>query len=152
MNRWGKTLLGLLLCAVMVTSLLPGMMLTARADGKTITGLGTEAISNPTTGTDTSTAWQGSYVYYGGANPLKFRVLSKKTSEFGGTTMLLDCDSILQDLPFDNTTPYSNVWKDSTIKTWLNGESFLGTRFTAAEKTAIAASTKENQADGDGNG
>ena len=47
MKHWGKKLAALILCAAMMIGLLPGM---ARADGKTITGLGTGAISNPVEG------------------------------------------------------------------------------------------------------
>ncbi len=87
MKKRGKKLLCLLLCTVMIAGLLPGTMSLARAEGKTITGLGTGAITNPAG----SGSW--SYVYFGkyNGNPVKYRVLSKNTNGFGGTTMLLDC-------------------------------------------------------------
>ena len=93
MKHWGRKLFGLLLSLVMTAGLLPGILNAAMAEGKTITGLGTGAITNPST--DGTGGW--CYVYYGkyNDNPLKYRVLSKNTSDFGGTTMLLDCDSIL---------------------------------------------------------
>lgn len=154
MKRWGKTLLGLLLCAVMVTSLLPGMMLTARADGKTISDkLGVGSISNP------SSAGVWNKVYFGSkTTPNLFNVLATGETRFGGKTLLLDCASILQYLRFDNDgspnegASKANEWAYSDIRTWLNG-TFLNGRFTAAEISAIAESSKSGKAEGyDGNG
>ena len=150
MKRWGKTLLGFLLCAVMVTSLLPGMMQKARAGGKTISEkLGAYSISNPTSG-----SWNK--VYFGSKDtkktPILFNVLQVGETHFGGTTLLLDCASILEKRPFDGKSPYSKVWSTSPIKTYLNGD-FLGARFTASEQSAIAESSKAGKADGyDGDG
>ena len=121
------------------------------ADGedKTITGLGTGAITNPIVpGTQGDTAnWDGSYVYYGkyNSNSVKYRVLTKSTSEFDGETMLLDCDGILIYMQHHNsTTSYS--WADSKINAWLNGNDFYNSEdvFTPQEKNAIAASTKSD--------
>ena len=112
MKNRGRKLLGWLLCAAMVIGLVPGIMKWAMADGeKNISGLGTVAISNPTGGN------QWNYVYYGKyINPVKYRVLSKNTSDFGGTTMLLDCDSTLYTAVLDSN---SNSWENSSIKTGL---------------------------------
>ena len=149
MKRWGKTLLGLLLCAVMAFGLLPGAASTAKADGKTITGLGTGTIGSPTGNGE----WD--YVYYGkyNNNPVKYRVLSAETTDFGGTTMLLDCDSTLFEAAFD--TNNSNIWENSSIKSGLNGDLFLTKEgvFTPAERDAIASSIKaEKNNDHDGSG
>lgn len=91
-----------LLVAVLVVGLLPvmpGNTATVQAAGgdKTIAGLGTGIIANPTAPTVSTDTWKGSYVYFGtyDGNPVKYRVLDNNTSVFGGTTMLLDCDSIL---------------------------------------------------------
>ena len=148
MKKWGKKLLGLLLCTIMIAGLLPGTLSLARADGKTITGLGTGAITNPAG----SGSW--SYVYFGkyNGNPVKYRVLSKNTNGFGGTTMLLDCNSILLTKKrFDDD---SNVWANSEIRGWLNGDEFLGNTscFTSAENEAIAVSSKDAPNDDDGSG
>ena len=119
-------------------------------NNKSITGLCTGAISNPTSGAG---GW--SYVYYGtyNNNPVKYRVLDKAATEFGGNTMLLDCNNTLLTRRFDDD---SKVWADSEIKSWLNGNDFLNNDnvFTLPERTAIASSTKENPSmyDGDGNG
>ena len=148
MKKWGKKLLGLLLCTIMIAGLLPGTLSLARADGKTITGLGTGAITNPAG----NGSW--SYVYFGkyNGNPVKYRVLSKNTNGFGGTTMLLDCNSILLTKKrFDDD---SNVWANSEIRGWLNGDEFLGNTscFTSAENEAIAVSSKDAPNDDDGSG
>ena len=149
-----------LLAAVLAVGLLPmmpGNMATVKAaDGdKTIAGLGTGVIADPTAPTETTNAWQGSYVYFGTYNgsPVKYRVLDSETSVFGGTTMLLDCDSILwagsdPSSAFDND---SNVWENSDIRVYLNG-TFLTNNFSTAEQNAIASSTKNaiDNSDGDG--
>jgi len=124
--------------------------------------IGTPGIIDPAVPTSTSDAWKGCYVYFGtyGGNPVKYRVLDKNTTVFGGTTMLLDCDSILwagtngnnQSSAFDDD---SNVWANSNIKTYLNG-TFLTSNFSTAEQNAIASSTKSAAYSGtdgaDGNG
>ena len=56
MRKWGRKLLGLLLCTIMIAGLLPGTLSLARAEGKTITGLGTGAITNPASGAG---GWRG---------------------------------------------------------------------------------------------
>ena len=123
---------------------------------KTIAGLGTEIIKNPTVPTSATDAWAGSYVYFGtyGGNPVKYRVLDKDSEEFGGSTMLLDCDSVLwagsnPESAFDAD---SSVWADSDIRTYLNG-TFLTTSFSTFEQNAIANSYKASpKADFDGTG
>lgn len=128
-------------------------------------GLGTSIIANPTIPTNKTDAWTGSYVYFGtnGYNDddtlksVKYRVLDNNTTVFGGTTMLLDCDSVLKTYKFDDdgrpNDGYSkaNDWAGSDIKSHLNG--FWGqSLFYTAEYRAIAESTK-NGADGtDGSG
>ena len=130
----------LLLCAVLAL----GLFTTAAfADEKTITGLGTGAISNPAEGAG---GW--SKVYFGSkGRPIRFNVLTTNTGDFGGTTMLLDCASILQYMKFDNDgspnagAQKANEWAYSDIRTWLNGD-FLTGRFTTVEASAIAESTR----------
>ena len=161
--------LAILLTATMVVGLMPGTgTLQAQAEAlqvaettsttKTIAGLGTSVIADPTDpGDDTTKAWAGSYVYYGNydangdgtAEPVKYRVLDASTAKFGGTTMLLDCDSILyyQKFDADGTAnegyEKANEWAGSDIKSSLNGDGFLNKDgvFTTAEKNAIAKST-----------
>ncbi len=67
---------------------------------KTITGLGTGAIGNPAVPETKDSPWTGSYVWYGkygeGDNqpePVKYRVLDKSATKYGGNTLFLDCDT-----------------------------------------------------------
>ncbi|MGN0365302.1 MAG: DUF6273 domain-containing protein [Suilimivivens sp.] len=118
-------------------------------------GLGVSIIADPTAPADTSSDWAGSFVYFGTYNssPVKYRVLDRTTTDFGGTTMLLDCDSILWKgrNPSSQFDDNSTVWADSEIKTYLNG-TFLSGNFTDLEQAAIAASSKANASATDGNG
>ena len=118
-------------------------------------GLGTSIIANPTIPTSTTDAWKGSYVYFGTYNgsPIKYRVLDSDTTIFSNdnttNTMLLDCDSLLFESKFDDS---SNEWANSYLKRYLNSEKgegydyssegFLTTAFTSSEQSAIASSTK----------
>ncbi len=144
-----------ILTTTILAASLPISAVPVYADNdKTISGLCTGAIANPTSGAG---GW--SYVYYGKYNnaAMKYRVLDIAATQFGGNTMLLDCDSTIEkNMRFDGD---SNVWANSEIRTWLNGNDFYGNAsvFTAQEKAAIAISTKEtpdtsdpNNKDGDG--
>ena len=148
--RKGQALL-LLAAAVGGVMLGAGRPLGADAavSGKTIAGLGTSVMANPTVPEENS-AWKGSYVYFGKYNgePVKYRVLDNNTTDFGGTTMLLDCDSILFERKFHDN---SNVWADSAIRTYLNN-TFLSLSYSSMEQNAIAGSTKTSAAGADGNG
>ena len=137
---------------------------TTSTTGKTIAGLGTGVIADPTVPTSTGAAWQGSYVYFGtygtdddgNLKSVKYRVLDSKTTVFGGTTMLLDCDTILwkgsdPSSAFDTSDNMTNVWANSTIRTYLNG-TFLTDNFSIAEQNAIASSTKSAADSSDGSG
>ncbi len=126
---------------------------------KTITGLGTGAIANPVNGdTEGLTGWTGNYIYYGKHNgkSVKYRVLSTATTDFGGVTMLLDCNRILIKKKHDTVSPFEygvNGWDNSEIKAWLNGsgeQDFYQYSFTAPEKEAIAASWKSTKSSSDG--
>ena len=152
-----KAVLTVMLSLAIVMGIIPGtdFVMPIYADGdKTISGLGTGAIGNPTSGAG---GW--SYVYYGkyNGNPVKYRVLDKSTTEFnsdtdnanGRKTMLLDCDSTLDEYRFDVS---DNYWGWSEIKRWLNGVDFLNKAgvFTDPERNAIATSTKISKVTGDG--
>ncbi|MBR5336900.1 MAG: hypothetical protein IK152_02850 [Lachnospiraceae bacterium] len=152
------------LCLTMIISLFPGMGFTrvVHAEGAETICLGTEGLANPVNrGNDSRSAWNGSYIYYGrygdSANPVKYRVLSKRTGDFSGTTMLLDCNDLLLTGSFDGTEKKN--WADSSLKTWLNGNGFCGDQsstdgagFNTPEYEAVAESTKARPAQGDGNG
>ena len=111
----GGAILALSLAVSNLAGLYPTISVYADAE-KTITGLGTGAIDNPTSGdTQGLTGWTGNYVYYGTykSSSVKYRILSKCTSDFGGTTMLLDCDNTLIRIPFDASDKY---WGPSNKK------------------------------------
>ena len=126
-------------------------------------GLGTSIIANPTIPTSTTDAWKGSYVYFGTYNgsPIKYRVLDSDTTIFSNdnttNTMLLDCDSLLFESKFDDS---SNIWSTSYLKRYLNSEKgegydyssegFLTTAFTSSEQNAIALSSKSTPHSSDG--
>ena len=127
-------------------------------------GLGTSIIANPTVPTSITDTWKGSYVYFGTYNgsPVKYRVLDSNTTTFSNdnttNTMLLDCDSLLFESKFDDS---SNEWATSYLKRYLNSEKgegydyssegFLTTAFTSSEQSAIASSTKISVDSSDGN-
>ncbi|MBR6257734.1 MAG: InlB B-repeat-containing protein, partial [Lachnospiraceae bacterium] len=119
----------------------------ASAEGeKTITGLGTGAITDPVIPeAETDAAWSGSFVYYGKykGQPVKYRVLDKASGDFGvsGRSLFLDCDSVLEAKRFDD---HSKIWTDSEVRSWLNGEDFLlnDAVFNDNERSAIASSSK----------
>ena len=162
-----KRILGAVLTAALMlgTVSLPGFSVAVKADEpetvKAITGLGTGTISNPKIPVDGS-SWRGSYVYYGnyGDNPIKYRVLSKSTSDFSGNamrnTMLVDCDSTLLNIAHESDYPlpegYEYSWAGSEIKAWLNGDEFLNKDgvFSDPERNAIASSTKASRVEDDG--
>jgi hypothetical protein len=106
------------------------------------TTLGTHGIAFPSNSSGNST-WTGNYVYYGKYNgqPVKYRIAAPKTTAYGGTTMLLDCDSFLYTGWFDDNS-YEKEWPNCDLRTKLNGGSFLNKNgvFTAIEKAAIAQS------------
>ena len=126
-------------------------------------GLGTSIIANPTVPTSITDTWKGSYVYFGTYNgsPVKYRVLDSDTTTFSyddtTNTMLLDCDSLLFESKFDDS---SNIWSTSYLKRYLNSEKgegydyssegFLTTAFTSSEQNAIASSSKSTPHSSDG--
>ena len=133
-----RGLLAALLALAMALGVAPGAAL-ADEGGKAISGLGTSVIAAP------EGAGRWSYVYYGkyAGQSVKYRVLAPSTTKFGGTTMLLDCDSILYTSKFHDN---SNAWSGSVVKGELNGGVFLQdtNKFTLAEQAAIAPSTVES--------
>lgn len=108
--------------------------------GKTVIELGTSKIKNPIPPENSSANWKGNYVYFGTFQntPVKYRVLDNESNLFGGTTMLLDCDSVLEVRIFD---PTAITWSNSALSTYLNGD-FFNNNFTPQERNAIASSTK----------
>ena len=98
MKRMSMILAGLVLCVSIIIGITAGQMPAAKADGdKTIVGLGTTGIGNPTNGNG---GW--SQVYFGSkTTPILFNVLKNGETNFGGNTLLLDCATILETRAFD---------------------------------------------------
>ncbi|MBO7515906.1 MAG: hypothetical protein J6T47_09820, partial [Lachnospiraceae bacterium] len=159
-GKLGKKLSALIMSTAMVLTMIPfgGMgrqTVEAASSEKTIAGLSTTPIKAPeSTVTYDSEGrripWVGSYVWYGKyeGEPVKYRVLSPKTTEYGGTSMFLDCDSILYQAVYDEdckpndgqTNP--NEWEGSDLQYSLNGMNFLWKKnvFTTPERDAIIGS------------
>lgn len=128
-------------------------VMSAVADGR---GLGVFQIVDPVVPLYTFSEWSGSYVYFGSyeGSPVKYRVLASNTTDFGGRTMLLDCDRVLwkgtngdgQSSRFDES---SSNWAESELRAYLNGK-FLEKNYTAYEQAAIASSSKAEKGSTDG--
>jgi Immunoglobulin I-set domain. len=149
-------LLAVLLSAAMTVSLLQSADIGGKAQAatdewwKTVACVGTNIMKAPISPLDENSIWKGSYIWYGkyDGSPIKYRVLAPKTTSYGGTTMLLDCDTVLYEGMFDKDqqpnagAQYANQWLYSDMRAGLNGSDFL-TRadgFTALERSAIAES------------
>ncbi|WP_408071449.1 leucine-rich repeat protein [Butyrivibrio sp. JL13D10] len=144
-------LLSMSLAMVVSVSTVPtlhgAVTVKAEESSKTITGLGTGTIGNPTQGGGN---WD--YVYYGKYDDInvKYRVLSTECMDFSDKgslskkTVLLDCDNVLYNLRPGNP---AKLLED------LNDQGFLDADvFTDAEKDAIAFSRKEKKSNTDGTG
>ena len=163
-KKISRKVISYVLAFVMVFSTMTGIVpfmdtsMTVKAEvaDKTVAGLGTSAISNPTS-TESSTAWTGSYVYYGKYNntSTKYRVLDKASNDFGvvGSSLLLDCDTTLYNAKFYDERG-NNAWSSSSLRSRLQGNDFYENSdvFTEQEKGAIASSTKAASVTGDGDG
>lgn len=153
MKRSGKA--ARFLAALVCLAMLGGMyaVIPAEADTgvKTITGLGTGVIGNPTPGAG---GW--SKVYFGSKeDPISFNVLSTHDTQFGGHYMLLDCDHIVEELVQGTGTSFKS-WKQSSLRSWLNND-FMNSSFSTEEIDAIAHSNKiinsiDSHFDGHGSG
>ncbi len=103
------------------------------------TTLGTSGITDPITPGEDS-KWSGSYVYFGSydGKPIKFRVLSKGTTDYtSDKALFLDCDTTLFTRAYDTD---SNVWAGSDLQQYLN-DTFISDSFTEIERGAVATSS-----------
>ena len=125
--------------------------LTVEIDtGKTVM-LGTSGIS----GYDSTNGYD--YIYFGKwtapdtyttSGPIKWRVLDDQTNT-GETGLFLLSDALLGTRPygdvyFDNSGNNSNVWQNSTARTWCNN--FYSSSFSVNEQGAVLATTKSDKA------
>jgi len=160
--RKTKRFLAWAMAAVMTIAVLPvinkPLAVHAESD-KTIASVGANVIAAPKAPTSWEDYWTGNYVWYGKyeGEPLKYRVLDPYTEEFGGKTMLLDCNTALyQDVfafydengeeifQYDIDGPKPSEWSNSYLKANMNGYGFYlaDDGFTDEERAAIAESTK----------
>ena len=150
-----KKIMASFLAAAMTFSLLPRITGKDNVHAAPIekdkdnTCLGTTGIAAPVKPAGSSSAWSGSYVYFGAYGegestkvPIRFRVLAPSTTAYGSSTLFLDSDRTLFIKKFDDD---SNVWANSELRAALNNESdedsFLNSSFSPLEKGAIAEST-----------
>ena len=143
----GKKIISALLSTMLGLSIIPitfSSKVVYAAEEKTVSYLGTNGMASPVVSTE---AWVGSYVWYGkyDGTPVKYRVLAPKTTVYGGTTILLDCDNTLYDTQFDSTGmgfAKSTAWEYCDLRVGLNGSDFLNKDgvFTSYEKSAIIGS------------
>lgn len=96
--------------------------------------------------------WQGDYAYFGSYDgaPLKYRVLDSESKDYGGNSILLDCNSALTNMPF-NSDGKTKEWEKSDVRKWLNGAFYSGA-FEEGEKNAIISSVKKSPSATDGEG
>ena len=143
-KRAGRISRSLLIAAMAAAVTGSGTALAEETKNIDNTFMETSCLTDPVAPKDSTSAWSGSYVYFGnygeGENkePIKFRVLAKKTEVFGGNTLFLDSDKALFDDQFTKSSD-SNVWDESDIRKTLNG-SFLKDSFSEREQDAIASS------------
>ncbi len=149
-QRTSKRLLSGLLTLALCLGEFSSVGLNANAeDEKTITGLGTGAITDPVAPASTSDAWRGSYVYYGKYDdqPVKYRVLDKDSTKYGveGGSVFLDCDSCIATTGFLGSCSWEEAYQKSIyaakVKAWLNSVAFYESTevFDVIEKNAIAS-------------
>ena len=146
--------------ALLISGALMGVSAPAEAEAAITksegnTTLGTVGIDPPVVPQSRTDAWSGSFVWFGSAqyngDQVRYRVLSANSSDFGGNTMLLDCETILETRRFNDNRDKGNAWEGSDIQAYLNTE-FINSKFTPTEIRAIAESTKAASVPGDGDG
>lgn len=100
----------------------------------------------------------GNLVYYGSykGTPLAYRVLAMpqtQTLTGGGRSLLLDCDTVLDLMPFDDNFARNegqlkvpSEWKGSDIELWMNGSGFFRNKgvFTPVERDALVRTVLHN--------
>lgn len=159
MNKRNKKIAWLLAMAIAVTSIISaGPVQKAEAADVVAKSINMKQSDNSILGIDAPTStsedakvWAGDYIYFGthNGNPIKFRVLNQRETNFGDTTILLDSDAILEQRPF-GTNKVSDVqknWTNAPLRTWCNGTEagqFLA-GFATEEQAAIIASTKSSK-------
>ena len=139
-------LAGLIVAAMLAFTLIPSHMDVAYAENeteKTVNGLGVTSLTDPQYGNG---GW--CKVYFGSSGtPIRFNVLNTNETNFGdATTLLLDCDSIVESIYAASYNEYS--WGGSITRYWMRMV-VLKERFTVQEQEAIYKGTKPEPAEGD---
>lgn len=145
-----KRILSILTALALCLGLLPTAAFAV--DGDKAIMLGTNGIS----GYDDSTNGYD-YIYFGNwealdqhttSGPIKWRVLDDQTNTEGAGLFLLS-DRLFGagnaaggGVYFDNSSPYSNVWRDSDAQKWC--QDFYGKSFSTGEQGAVFATTKND--------
>jgi len=144
MKRNGKVFkktLGIVLSAAMLVSgmtFMPGSALEVQAAATTKgVNLGFGGISNPTSTESSATAWTGSKVYYGDK---LWRVLDDSGFLFS--------EDLLETKAYHDT--FSGItWENCTLRSYLNGQTFLNSNFTGTEQDAIKDTSVTNDSNPD---
>ena len=143
-ERKGKTLrktLGIVLSAVMLVSgitFMPGSAIEVQAAATTKdVNLGFGGISDPTSTASSATAWTGSKVYYGDK---LWRVLDDSGFLFS--------EDLLETKAYHDTLS-GITWENCTLRSYLNGQTFLNSNFTGTEQDAIKDTSVTNDSNPD---
>ncbi len=80
-------------------------------------------------------------VYYFKVEPIRWRVLSEEN----GTALLL-CETVLDSVPFDTSSPITSTYAISTIYNWLTNN-FKNTAFSEAEQAKLLPTMLSNSTD-----
>ena len=144
MKRNGKVFkktLGIVLSAAMLVSgmtFMPGSAVEVQAAATTKdVNLGFGGISDPTSTESSATAWTGSKVYYGDK---LWRVLDDSGFLFS--------EDLLETKAYHDT--FSGItWENCTLRSYLNGQTFLNSNFTGTEQHAIKDTSVTNDSNPD---
>lgn len=97
------------------------------------------------TAEETWNSTTGNKLYFGQYNdPMLFRILKSNQNE-----ILLDCDTVITNLPFNNDdrTDDLNNWSTSDLRNWLNGNDFFSNNsvFNPVERNLILTTTHSEE-------
>ena len=144
MKRNGKVFkktLGIVLSAAMLVSgmtFMPGSAVEVQAAATTKdVNLGFGGISDPTSTESSATAWTGSKVYYGDK---LWRVLDDSGFLFS--------EDLLETKAYHDTLS-GITWENCTLRSYLNGQTFLNSNFTGTEQDAIKDTSVTNDSNPD---
>lgn len=146
-----KTIARVFSLILAVMTVFAGTSMTAFADTESESEVNAINLKSPIQSEERED-WQGDYVYFGNYEgaPLKFRVLDPDSNDYGGNTILLDCNQGLGKMPF-SADRETKEWEKSDVRKWCN-DTFYSNNFDEGERLAIASSVKKNPSATDGEG